>query len=151
MELPNTNKIMTAAYIAAILIVLFFVYKIMKGLGIIKSKAKDKAKAEKAQAITDLRGVEQFDVLYLEKSKNYKSMSSLAIEYADQLRKALKGLGTDEETIFSIFSRLNNKLQISEVALVYKNKYKSDLLNDLLNDLTDKEKVTLMKIINDLP
>ena len=151
MEVPNTNKIMSLAYILALLVVLFFVYKIFKGFGIIKSKDKTKAKAEQKALVTDLRGVEQFDVTYLDKRKEYKTLSSSAISYADILRKALRGLGTDEEAVFSIFSRLDSKDNISEIALVYKNKYERDLLNDLLNDLTDKEKAQLMKIINQLP
>jgi hypothetical protein len=151
MEVPNTNKIMSLAYILALLIVLFFVYKIFKGFGIIKSKDKTKAKEQQKALVTDLRGVEQFDVTYLGKKKDYKTLSSTAISYADILKKAIRGLGTDEEAIFSVFSRLNNKDNISEIALVYKNKYERDLLNDLLNDLTDKEKAQLMTIINQLP
>lgn len=150
MELPNTNKIMSLAYILALLIVLFFVYKIFKGFGLIKSKDKTKAKAEQKALVTDLRGVEQFDVSYLDKRKDYKTLSAAAISYADILKKAIRGLGTDEEAIFSVFSRLDSKDNISEIALVYKNKYERDLLNDLLNDLTDKEKAQLMNIINEL-
>lgn len=151
MNIPDTGKIMSIGYIAALLLILFFVYKILKGVGIIKSAAKTKAKAATEAAITDLRGVEQFNVSYLDNKRDYKSLDALAQTYAEELRKAIRGLGTNEEAIFSIFSRLQRKENITEIATVYKNKYGRDLLTDLLNDLTDKEKAKLMTIINKLP
>lgn len=151
MELPNTNKIFPVVYIIGILLILLIVYRVLKSLGIVKSKAKTKAKEERKELINDLRGVEQFDVMYLDKKKGYKSLSAKAQDYAIALRNAMKGFGTDEENIFSLFSRLDSKDNISEIALVYKNKYKRDLLTDLLNELTDKEKAELMIIINKLP
>ena len=42
MQLPDSNKIMSAAYIAGLLLVLFFVYKILAGFGIIKTAKKKK-------------------------------------------------------------------------------------------------------------
>ena len=149
-QLPDTTKLMTIGYLAAILLVLFFVYKILKGFGIVKSAAKEKEKAKVQEAVTDLRAVKQFNALYLENKRDYKSLSTAAQLYAETLRKAFRGLGTDEEAIYSTFSRLPNKDSISEVALVYRNKYNRDLLTDLLNDLTDKEKAKLMDIINRL-
>jgi len=64
---------------------------------------------------------------------------------------SIKRAGTDEEAVFSTFARLDSKDNISEIALVYRNRYKRDLLTDLLNDLTKKEKAQLMQIINKLP
>lgn len=78
MNLPDTNKVMTAGYIIAMLLILFFVYKILLGLGIVKSAAKTKAKAAVQTAINDLRGVEQFNVEYLNNKRDYKSLSGLA-------------------------------------------------------------------------
>ena len=153
MEIPDSNKIMSAAYIAGLLLVLFFVYKILAGFGIIKTAKKTKAKAAEDKAITDLRGVEQFtpDVNILAENQGYKLTSASAQIYAETLRKALRGLGTDEEAIFSIFSRLGSKRDITEIATAYRSKYDRDLLTDILNDLTDKEKAKLMLIINNLP
>ena len=150
MELPNTNKYIPLFYIVGILVIVLIIYRVLKSIGLIKSQAKIKAKAQRKELISDLRGVEQFDVLYLDKRKGYKSLSDRAQQYAVALRNAMKGFGTDEESIMSIFSRLNNRDNISEVALVYKNKYERDLLIDLLNELTDKEKAELMTIINKL-
>jgi hypothetical protein len=150
MEVPDTGKIMSIGYIAALLLILFFVYKILKGVGIIKSAEKKKEKAETEKAITDLRGVPQFAVTYLDNKRDYRSLDALAQTYAEELRKALRGLGTDEEAVYSIFSRLQRKENITEIATVYKNRYNRDLLADLLNDLTDKEKAKLMNIINSI-
>jgi len=153
MNLPDSNKIMSAAYIAGLLLVLFFVYKILAGFGIIKTAKKKKEQAAEDKAINDLRGVEQFtpDANVLSENQGYKLTSASAQIYAETLRKALRGLGTDEEAVFSIFSRLDSKRDITEIATAYRSKYDKDLLTDLLNDLTDKEKAKLMLIINNLP
>lgn len=151
MNLPDSNKIMSAAYIAGLLLVLFFVYKILAGFGIIKTAKKTKAKAEEDKAINDLRGVDQFTPEILPDGQGYKNLSAPAQIYAETLRKAIRGLGTDEEAVFSIFSRLGSKRDITEIATAYRSKYDKDLLTDLLNDLTDKEKAKLMLIINNLP
>jgi len=153
MNLPDSNKLMSAAYIVALLLILFFVYKILAGFGIVKTAKKKKEQAAKEAAINDLRGVEQFtpDVNILAERQGYKLTSASAQIYAETLRKAIRGLGTDEEAIFSIFSRLQSKRDITEIATAYRSKYDRDLLTDLLNDMTDKEKAKLMIIINNLP
>ena len=151
MNLPDNSKIMSAAYIAGLLLILFLVYKILSGIGIIKSSKKKKEQAAKEAAINDLRGVQYFTPELLVNNQGYKGLSGQAQVYAETLRKAIRGLGTDEEAIYSIFSRLENKSQITEIATVYRSKYGKDLLTDLLNDLTDKEKAKLMSIINNLP
>lgn len=153
MNLPDSNKLMSAAYIVALLLILFFVYKILAGFGIVKTVKKKKEKAVEEAAINDLRGVEQFtpDVNILAERQGYKLTSASAQISAETLRKAIRGLGTDEEAIFSIFSRLQSKRDITEIATAYRSRYDKDLLTDLLNDLTDKEKAKLMLIINNLP
>lgn len=151
MQLPDSNKLMSAAYIVALLLILFFVYKILAGFGIVKTAKKKKEKAVEEAAINDLRGVQYFTPDLLANNQGYKGLSGQAQVYAETLRKAIRGLGTDEEAIYSIFSRLENKSQITEIATVYRSRYGKDLLTDLLNDLTDKEKAKLMIIINKLP
>ena len=151
MNLPDTNKYIPIFYIVGLLVILLIIYRVLRSIGIIKSKAKTREKEMQTALITDLRGVQQFDVLYLENRKDYKTLSAKAQTYAEDLRKALRGFGTDEEAVFSTFARLDSKDNISEIALVYRNKYERDLLTDLLNDLTKKEKAQLMTIINKLP
>jgi hypothetical protein len=150
MKIPDTGKIISVVYIIAGLIVLFLIYKIMSGLGIIKTakkKAKDKAESE---AEEKLRSLPYFDPLYTKKFPDYKPIGEQSHILAKEIRKALRGLGTDEEAIFSVFGKLRSKLNISELALFYKVDYKRDLGTDLMNELTDGEQLTLMEIINKL-
>jgi hypothetical protein len=149
MKAPETGTVITVAYLLGFVIILFIVYKLMTKLGLIKSAAKKKEEKIEAAASKDLRAMKFFDTGYL-KGKNYKSIGT-AKETAASIRNALKGLGTDEEKIFSAFSKLPSKDSISEVALNYAVDYKSSMITDLLNELTDEEKVTLVNIINDLP
>lgn len=151
MNLPDSNKLMSAAYIVALLLILFFVYKILAGFGIVKTAKKKREQAAEEKAITDLRGVKQFTPEILPDGQGYKGLSAEAQIYAETLRKAIRGLGTDEEAIYSIFSRLQSKRDLTEISTAYTARYNRDLLSDLLNDLTDKEKAKLMSIINKLP
>jgi hypothetical protein len=150
MEIPNTNKLISLAYIVGILIVVLIIYRVLKSVGIVKSQARTKAKDKETALIEDLRKVQQFDVTYLDNRRDYKDLSGKAQDYAVMIRKALKGFGTDEESIFSVFGRLDSKDNITEIATVYKNKFDRDMLADILNDLNDKEKARLMTIINKL-
>jgi len=151
MKIPDTNKIIPIVYIVGMLIIVLIIYRVLKSIGIVKSAAKTKAKANEIALVNDLRKVPQFAVTYLDNKRDYRQLSDLGQDYAVQIRKALKGFGTDEESVFSVFSRLASKDNISEIALIYKNKFSRDMLTDILNDLTDKEKAQLMTIINKLP
>lgn len=149
MKIPDTNKIMSIVYISGLLIVLFIIYKILSSLGIIKTgKAKAQDKAE-SKAETLLRTSEYFNPLLIKKYPDYIPINPT--EQAKELRKAFRGLGTDEEKIYTVFGRLKNKLNVSELALTYKAEYGNDLATVILNDMTDKEQLILMDIINKLP
>jgi hypothetical protein len=150
-KLPDTNKIISIAYIAAFILILFVIYKIMSAVGLIKTGKSKRADKEKAVAVDMLRTDEYFSPDY-SKGKTFKSLGSNAANlYAQHLRKAIRGLGTDEEMLYTTFAKLYNKNNVSEVAAAYLAQYKNDLQTDLLNELTDKEVVQLMNIINELP
>ena len=153
MRTPDTGKVISGIYIAAALIGLYLVYKIFAGLGIIKTAAKKKAEAEKDAASEKLRTLDYFNPKFLDgKLSGYSALGkTTAGAYAAELRNAIRGLGTDEEKIFSVFGRLRCKYNISEVSLNYTLGFSRDLLTDLLNDLTPSEKVTLINIIEKLP
>lgn len=147
MKIPDSNKIISVAMILGLLVVMFIVYKILGGLGLIKTAAKKKQE----QAVEDIRTLEYFNPdLY--KGKSFKSIgTNAASQYAEDIRKAIRGVGTNEELIYSTFNKLYNKLNISEVADAYGRKYSRDMQSDLLDDLGNKEMATLMELINSLP
>lgn len=66
---------------------------------------------------------------------------------ADMLRKAMKGLGTDEDTIVKILACRSNA-QRQEISAAFKKAYGRDLVDDLKSELTGKLEnlmVSLMK------
>jgi len=157
MKVPSlkTGQMMTIAYGIAIIVVLFIVYKILAGVGLIKTPAKKRAEAEKGAAVKMLRTDDYFDPLYIKTNNltgQFKSLGSNAPDvYARDIFMAIQGWGTNEEAIYSTFGKLHNKCNISEIAMSYNLKYRRSLQADLLNDLTDSEVSALMNIINGLP
>jgi hypothetical protein len=150
-KLPDTGKVIQVAYILGFVIVLVIVYKLLSAVGIIKTAKRKRSDKEQSEAIKMLRTDEYFDPTYYS-GKKFKSIGGNAANlYAQNLRRAIRGIGTDEEMIYSTFGKLYNKCNVSEVASSYLLQYKRDLQADLLDDLTKKEIATLMNIINGLP
>lgn len=150
MKVPELKggQMLTLAYIIAILVILFIVYKVIGKLGLVDTK-EDKKKDEAAAA---LRTSNYFDPLYLKGNTSYKALGKTkATFYAGELRSSIKGWGTDEEKIYSVFGKLNSKENISEIALYYEHDFNRSLQSDLLNELNDKEMLILNNIINKLP
>lgn len=151
MKIPDTGKITSIAMIIGILIVLFVIYKILTGLGVIKSAAKKKLERDKAEALNELRTNPIFEPEYY-KGKTYKSLGQNGATLLSQhLRTAMQGLGTDEEGIFATFGKLYNKVNVSELALGYAAQYKRYLREDLLSELSGKDLATLWNMIKQLP
>lgn len=150
-KVPDVGKIIPIIYIAGFVIVLVIVYKLLSAVGLIKTPKKRREEAAQTQAVEDLRTEDFFDPAYY-KTKKFKSIGTNAANlYAQYIRKAVRGMGTDEELIFTTFGKLYNKCNVSEVAERYMMQYKRDMQTDLLNDLTKKEATALMNIINTLP
>jgi hypothetical protein len=151
MKIPETNKIMSIAILIGIVVALFIIYKILAATGLIKTSAKKKEIVLGEKSIAQLREDEYFDPKFF-MGKKYKSLGyNTSMKYANMLRKALRGIGTDEETIYLVFGKLFNKINISEIAAAYVTTYHSELQADLLNDLSEKDAIPLFKIINSLP
>jgi hypothetical protein len=151
MKLPETQIISKVLYLIGGLIVLFLIYKIMTGLGLLKtreSKAKD---ILKENSLSDFRTMPEFNPVFKDKGIFVSIGLNAASLYAEDLHKAIRGIGTNEERIYTTFGKLKCKGNISEVASQYYLKFKRDLRTDILNDLTDKEIVILTGIINTLP
>lgn len=149
-QAPNVGKIMSGLYILAALVVLFVLYKVMTGIGLIKTGKKKREEIAKEENISDLRTAEFFNPNYGDTHVFGKLGLNAANLYAEKLHQAMRGLGTDEEMIYSTFGTLRNKGQISEIASQYFLKYKRDLRTDILNELNKKEVSILMDIINKL-
>jgi len=145
------GQMITIAYFIGIIIILFVVYKILAATGLIKTQAKKKEEALKDAAVDTLRTDDIFNPEYYF-NKKFQSLGNQYITaYSNELRKAMTGLGTDEEAIFVVFGNLKNKCNVSELAAGYKYKFNRNLKTDLLNELSEKDAATLIGIVNKLP
>lgn len=161
MNVPDLKggQMITIAYIIGILVVLFIVYKIMAGIGLVKTAKERKTEAKEETAVTDLRSSPYFDPLFLKGKTGYTPLGATADTYAELLKKgifsglfgATLGWNTDEEKIYSAFTSIGTKYRIAEVALAYNSKYDRDLRTDLMNNLGSDEALTLSDLINNLP
>lgn len=145
------GQFMTILYGIAIVVILYVVYQVLTKIGLIKTRTKRQAIAAKTEAEANLRASEYFNPLLLKNNEKYVPLAGTGKLYAGMLYKAMRGLGTDEEAIYSVFGRLHSKENISELALYYQTIGKRDLITDILNELTDKEQATLWSIIEKLP
>ncbi len=145
--METNDKIKIALTLVVIFIILFLVFKLAGKVGLIKTKA-DK---EREKAVESLTTSVYFNPSYY-KGKSSKPLGvSIADALAKDVRKSLKGFGTNEDLLYSTFAKLKSKTNISELADTYNVKYRSDLKADIMKDLNDKEKSKLMFIINSLP
>ena len=150
-KLPDTAKIIGIAQLAAILIIILVIYKILTSIGIIKTRAKKQEKENKEAADTDLSKVVQFNPIYLkDKLSGYTSLGSIAGSHVKMIHDSMYKFGGGT-VILSVFARLHNKLNISEISHYYFAAFKRDLLVDIIRKLTKAEKVKLLQIINQMP
>jgi hypothetical protein len=134
-------------YIVVALIAMFFITKILKRFGILKSESK----IAKEKAIKELDAMEYFNPMY-SKDKTFKPMSPSELKgMAKVLKKAMRGFGTNEEELYTVFKNLYNKVNISQLSEVYYERYKKNLESKIKNELNKKEKVKLVTIIRSLP
>jgi len=145
------GQMITIAYFIGILVILFIVYKILGATGLVKTKAKKIEEKAEENAVNEVRTNDIFNPEYYF-DKKYQSLGNQYITmYSNELRKAMQGIGTNEEAIFVVFGKLMNKCQVSELAAGYKYKFQRDLKTDLLNELSASDIATIMSIVNKLP
>jgi hypothetical protein len=158
MEAPDSGKLINLVTLIGLVLVLFIIYRIMAATGLLKTVASKKEDAAKAAAVTDMRVMEYFNPEYYQHFGTQPLSDETGKSYAKGLRNAMAGIGTNEESIFTIFGKLPNKTAISQISWEYKQQYGfpfyilgDNLQDDLLNELSATEVTTLMKIINKLP
>lgn len=134
-------------YAVAVIVVIIFLTAILRKIGIFKTKAKK----EEISNIQEIREVEYFNPTYYKTVKAKNLPENLSLELAREIRKAVRGGGTNEDRLYSAFSRMYNKTNISQVAESYYLEYKSDMKTDILNDLNKKEVSSLMELIKSKP
>lgn len=134
-------------YIIAALLILIFIDRIMNKLGLNKN-TKQVTTESNAKELSTL---EQWEPTYQDTVTFRKLPVSKVTELVKELRRAVRGLGTKENNLYSVFQSLYNKANISQLAYTYYTEYKRNLKNDVLNELTKKEKAYLFEIINTLP
>lgn len=144
----NQGLILKGVAILAVIALLGYVLiKILQRVGVLKDKQSKTEETDTKQ----LRESDLFNPIKHLQTPHKVLGSGMALEYAKELRSAIRGFGTNEEKIFSIFRQFFNKINISEVSEQYYKKYKSDLKADLFNELRQSEISILKQIIDRLP
>ena len=142
------DKIKIPLYIAGGIILIYILIRLGRTK---KRREKEVTKENVIKSVNDIRTSEYFNPDF-KNGKVFNPIGDNAADlYAEELRKAVRGLGTNEERIYSTFSKLKCRMNISEVAARYYLKFKRDLRTDILGDLTDKEKTILWNLIIKLP
>jgi hypothetical protein len=152
----NTNQMMTIAYFIGILLVLFIVYKILNGLGLVKTAA-DKETAAAAQAAVSTLTVDQF---FQPDSSVTVLPDDTAAADVKSLQTALGAIFADQETVNVVLGGLPSKTAIKQLAALYHDNYSwftdslfvtDNLQADILRRLSATKVKALMDIITNLP
>jgi len=136
------------------LIIVWVIYLALKRIGLIKSATKIRAEKDEARALKELRNAEFFNPnLYKEDKYSLVNLLSndVANQYAKDIKKSWGWFNDDEAAVYSVFRKMANKIQISQIADAYAQLYKADLLGDIEYYLNAKERAFLWNIIDSKP
>jgi len=87
-----------------------------------------------------LKGLLEQQITQSNPNRNFIKLNQNKVKgYAENLNDALAGLMTDEEAISGVFSRLPDKIAVSQVARYYSGLYGRTLYDDLKDDLNDDD------------
>ncbi|EDP94740.1 hypothetical protein U8527_07245 [Kordia algicida OT-1] len=108
-----------------------------------------------------LGGQNAFDIHYLDKVTQRVSGSVIALQestalyYANQIKSAFGAWyqgGDDEQKVYSVFRKLKDKVQVSQVAKAFQGGDESVNLIDVLKDRFDKNEIKIvLDIVNKKP
>ena len=113
-------------------------------------------KQDEAQAKGQLSYLKAFDPKFVDEPDPLKRKvllyTTAKVEtLVDGLKKALKGLGTDEKAIYSIYNLIESQKKMSQVAKRYGIKNDKTLLTALTDDLDEGERKQLFGIAANKP
>lgn len=143
----KTDKNALIFWAGLALIILFFLNRILQAFGLKESKA-DKLKEIE---IDKLASADYFNPSYFQGRAFRPLGDNMAQSIARQVRKAVKGWGTNEAELYAAFNQMFNKTNISEVAHKYGLEYNSVMVADIMNDLNKDEQFKLKTFIDKLP
>jgi len=86
-------------------------------------------------------------------NKNFIMLSQNKVkQYAEDLKSAVQGAGTNENEISGVFSKLNDKVAVSQVASYFSGLYGETLYDRLKEDLSDDDfKIYVTDYLNKMP
>lgn len=149
-------------YLLATVVVLIILYFLLRKIGLVPKLFKPKAEREAAKTKTEVKAATKVIETTVNRSDYFNPSlwqgvtksrllpDETARENAEILRKAMKGLGTNESAINSVFRSLTDKIQVSQIAFFYLSAYSRDLASDLSKELTKKELQITYDIINNI-
>ena len=161
MKILSKHKTLLVITTAGILVVIV-------GIQVVGAGKRDKLYRRLLQAITllakqgdgDLAVEQAFDPNYLDTLRRHVKTTIItlkkeaALDYARQLHKAWKPWyqgGDDEDLAYSVFRRLKDKVQLSQLAAAYAQAYEHSLIETLKRQLSKKEIKKVMAIVAPLP
>ena len=134
-------------YILIGIVIFYYFDKIMNMLGLNKTNEQINNETQ-AAALSEFP---QWASEYQDTVTFRKIPAATVKSKVKELRKSMRGLGTKENNLYSVFQSLYNKANISQLSYQYYIDYNRNLKNDVLNELKKKEKSYLYEIISNLP
>lgn len=143
----NFRQLPAILYAVAVIVVIIFITAILKKIGVFKTR-QDRIEEKDAAMLETL---DYFNPVFWE-GKQFKDLpAAMQDKIARMIHKSVSGPGTDEELLYSAFSQLFNRVNISQVASRYYKIYGDDMKSDIFDDIDTEERAKLYKIINNLP
>jgi len=145
--METKDKIIIGFSIIAAIFVIIIVWRVLGKVGLVESKES----RQKKEAVENFQTSPYFDKDYY-KNKSFKSLGAEpAKQYAKEIYNTHGVFNDSEDTLYSIFGNLKNKVNISEVAEQFYKLYGKDMKGYIANFLDDKEQAKLQTVISKLP